>query len=120
MRALAEDYVGNAAFMAVDPARLRATIDTGWRPDFIITVWVLQHSAALIEDIDLLRRCRAPLFVVNNHRRAVPVDGGMWADDGQDIRNELWKRFTEVDYGDIPSGLGAERLVGNAFWGLYA
>src|SRR5262252_2835855 len=91
MRALATSLVDSAAFLACDPMMFDAVVFGASKFDAAIAVWALQHCIdiqGVLQRLALSIRHGGFLFVVNNHTRCLPVEGGEWADDGLDI-NEM-------------------------------
>ena len=119
MRMLAVQYVGSERFTSCGPAALDTLIASGLRCDAAISVWVLQHARAPHEDIALIRaalRPGAPLFVVNNVRRAVPTLEAGWADDGVDIKALLAEAFDPEEEGVIPVDKTTPAISRGTYW----
>jgi 2-polyprenyl-3-methyl-5-hydroxy-6-metoxy-1,4-benzoquinol methylase len=55
MRSQAIDYVNNKNFKAIDPSELKSLINSGFKVDAAISIWVIQHSPKPFEDILLLK-----------------------------------------------------------------
>jgi len=63
----------------------------------------------------------APLFIVNNVRRVVPVDGGQWVDDSIDIhRLILDSGFVLIERGELEGDdIAPGTLRDSTFWAAY-
>lgn len=122
MRALAASCVDSAMFCAIDP----------WLYDFLIgpalfdaaiSVWTLQHCADLDDAIERIHRALIPggkLFVVNNNRRCIPVEGGEWADDGIDIETQIIVAgFKVVERGVLDEAIAPGWMQQETFWAVY-
>ena len=119
MRMLGVQYVRSDKFTACAPAALDTLLASGLRFDAAISVWVLQHARAPEEDIALIQaalRPGAPLFVVNNVRRAVPTHEAGWADDGVDIKALLVEAFDLEDEGAIPVEKTTVAISQGTYW----
>jgi hypothetical protein len=119
MRMLAVQYVGSEKFLACAPAALDTLLASGLRCDAAISIWVLQHARAPQEDIALVQaalRPGAPLFVVNNIRRAVPTLEADWVDDGVDIKALLVDSFDLEDEGTIPADKTTPAISQGTYW----
>jgi SAM-dependent methyltransferase len=122
MRALAPDYVDSQLFSVVSPQMLLALSQGGLRASAAISVWVLQHALRPSEDVELLKMslaASAPLFVLNLHGRAVPIEDGRWADDGINVGALLDGRFApaarqELQEGPVPPG-----TVRTSWWATF-
>lgn len=118
MRCQAPAYVLDKRFLSCPPEMLPVVANA----DFAIAVWVLQHIPDLQGAIDLLHKhmvSYGKLFVVNAAHRCLPVIGGGWADDGQDIRELLGARFREAAFGTLDPDKTTPKTSKVAFWGVY-
>lgn len=123
MRALAPDYVQSPSFSAISPHILYTMAQNGFRADGAISVWVLQHSPRPEQDGDLLKAALKPggrLFLVNQHRRAVPTKEHRWTDDGQDIRKMLQARLEEVAAGALDPDIVTPEAANRTYWATFA
>lgn len=119
MRALAVDYVASDRFACGAPEALH---DRGAAFTAGVAAWVLQHCQSPEIDITLIKgslKARAPLLVLNNDRRAIPVRGGRWADDRRDVRRLLERRFEETSIGRPPLSVTSPDIAFRTFWALY-
>jgi cyclopropane fatty-acyl-phospholipid synthase-like methyltransferase len=123
MRALAASYVGSDRFFTCSSGWLRFFAPSElWRPDAALSIWTLQHCFNPQEDIAAIDGALAPggrLFVVNNDKRVVPVEGGRWADDGKNIGALLEERFSRIAGGRMDDDAISEELAKVTFWGVY-
>jgi SAM-dependent methyltransferase len=121
MRQLAPGYVDSPRFAVVSPPVLDLMIARGFRAEFAIAIWVLQHVARPQDDVARLCRVLAPgggMFVANNLRRAVPTDRG-WAHDGIDVEALLAQGFTPTWRGALPAEIGGDVLPQASFLAAY-
>ena len=121
MRQLAPGYVASPKFAAVSPAMLDLMIARGFRAEWAIAVWVIQHVARPEIDITRLKAVLGQgggLFVANNVRRAVPTDRG-WAHDGIDVESLLMSEFEPAWRGALPAEIGGETLPQASFLAAY-
>lgn len=118
MRALAHSYVVDDRFLACSPNALSSVQDV----HFAIAVWVLQHIPDLNGALDAIvgqLRSFGKLFVVNTRTRFIPIDNGRWADDGQDVREQLGARLKEIDHGMLDVAHASKASQSHAFWAVY-
>lgn len=122
MRALAPGYLPSSRFSVISPELLIAMVKAGVQLDAAISVWVLQHCARPVADIDLLYRALKSggrFMMVNNLGRAVPTVEKFWANDGVDVRALIGDRFTEVETGRLDAAAVSQTVADFSFWGLY-
>ncbi len=87
MRRLSPEYVSSQRFSAWSPRDLDEAISTGFRADFCIAVWVIQHA---FEPADIIRRVSRALhpggtiYALNAVQRCLPTDQG-FVNDGFDV-----------------------------------
>ena len=121
MRALAASCVESDKFFAMPPQMLDV-VNSYF--DAVLAVWTLQHVFDLkqaIEQIKTAIRPKGILFVLNNHQRALPTDGGPWIDDGRSVDEEVQAAgFAVVERGQLsgPDIAGTE-LAAQTFWAVY-
>jgi SAM-dependent methyltransferase len=118
MRALANNYVRSERFLACPPPWL----DGSYVTESAICVWVLQHCQKPQEDIDRISETLisgGELFVLNEMRRCVPVEGGLFESDDINIRDLLRDSFVEVAHGRVDERVMGARAASQAFWGVY-
>ena len=123
MRSLAPKYVGSQLFAAISPYMLHTLARKGLRVDGAFSVWALQHCAAPIEDLNVLRAAmspNAPFFVVNTNYRALPTLEGRWMDDGIDVRGLIAERFSQTATGSLDTSVVQPQTSENSFWAAYA
>jgi SAM-dependent methyltransferase len=133
MRGFAATYVESDRFLACAPAMLDTLVERGFACDAAITVWVLQHCQRPAEDVARIKRAlkpSAPLFVVNNIHRAVPMlerklgpmgatMAGTWANDGIDVKALVAQEFTPQDEGKLaPDRIGSD-LSRLTYWATF-
>jgi SAM-dependent methyltransferase len=133
MRGFAATYVESDRFLACAPAMLDTLVDRGFACDAAITVWVLQHCQRPAEDVARIKRAlkpSAPLFVVNNIHRAVPMlerklgpmgatMAGTWANDGIDVKGLVAQAFAPQDEGKLaPDRIGSD-LSRLTYWATF-
>jgi SAM-dependent methyltransferase len=119
MRALAPAYVLSDRFLACPPGMLDVF---GGGLTHALAVWVLQHIPDLDTTIGLIHqnlRSFGKLFVVNQHRQALPMSDGTWADDGKDVRELLSARFEEIEHGAFDAEHTTASTARSAWWGIY-
>lgn len=118
MRALAPTYVLDDRFVACAPASLNSIASV----HFALAIWTLQHVpdvGTAITAISAKLRSYGRLFVLNTHRRVIPVQGGQWIDDGADVRELLGLHFKEIAYGVPDTVQTTPRTADVTFWGVY-
>jgi SAM-dependent methyltransferase len=133
MRGFAATYVESDRFLACAPATLDTLVERGFACDAAITVWVLQHCQRPAEDVARIKRAlkpSAPLFVVNNIHRAVPMlerklgpmgasMAGTWANDGIDVKALVTQAFVPQDEGKLaPDRIGSD-LSRLTYWATF-
>jgi len=133
MRGFAATYVESDRFIACAPVVLDTLIERGLACDAAIAVWVLQHCQRPSDDVGRIKRAlkpSAPLFVVNNIHRAVPMlerklgpmgatMAGTWANDGIDVKALVAQEFALQEEGKLsPDRIGAD-LSRLTFWATF-
>lgn len=133
MRGFAATYVESDRFVACAPAMFDTLIERGLACDAAIAVWVLQHCQRPSDDVARIKRAlkpSAPLFVVNNIHRAVPMlerklgpmgatMAGTWANDGIDVKAMLAQEFALREEGRLaPDRIGSD-LSRLSFWATF-
>ncbi|HEX6842943.1 MAG TPA: methyltransferase domain-containing protein [Stellaceae bacterium] len=133
MRGFAATYVESDRFLACAPAMLDMLIERGLACDAAFTVWVLQHCERPADDVARIKRAlkpAAPLLVVNNIHRAVPMlerklgpmgaaMAGTWANDGIDVKALVAREFALHDEGRLaPDRIGGD-LSRLTFWATF-
>jgi SAM-dependent methyltransferase len=121
MRQLAPGYVGSPKFAAIAPPMLDLLVARGFRAEWAIAIWVIQHVARPEIDVTRLKAALGPeggLFVANNVRRAVPTDRG-WAHDGVDVSALLEREFELAWRGALPADVGGDTLPQASFLAAY-
>ena len=133
MRAFAATYVESDRFLACAPAMLDMLSERSLTCDAAISVWVLQHCERPSDDVGRIKRALrpgAPLFVVNNLCRAVPMlertlgplgaaMAGKWVDDGIDMKALLAKDFVAQEEGRLaPERIGSD-LSRLTYWATF-
>lgn len=130
MRLLGMHYVNSDHYLALSPKALRELqmkrADPFWHNhDAAIAVWSIQHC--LYPEEDLLRifsalRLGGRFFIVNDHRRKVPVelaeDGRRrWIDDGQNVKRMIPGRPKEE--GHLNEVIVSKPVAENGYWACY-
>jgi SAM-dependent methyltransferase len=133
MRGFAATYVESDRFLACAPAMLDGMIERGFACDAAFTVWVLQHCLRPVEDVARIKHAltpAAPLFLVNNIHRAVPMlerklgpmgatVAGTWANDGIDVKALVTQELAIQDEGKLaPDRIGSD-LSHLTFWARF-
>lgn len=121
MRALACAYVDSDKFVACAPTGSLLFSCIGGA-HHAIAVWSLQHIPAIDTAInDLYRKVMwgGRILVVNAYHRFLPVEGGRWTDDGEDVRERLAARFKEVAYGPLDPAHTSPDTARHAYLGVY-
>jgi 2-polyprenyl-3-methyl-5-hydroxy-6-metoxy-1,4-benzoquinol methylase len=119
MRTLAMQYNPSPRFTAIAPEMLESL-----RPvvDAVICIWTLQHIPKLDDVIDTLAKLvgySGSLLVLNNQRRAVPVNCG-WFDDGLDVKAQLNAQFgLPTEEGVLPLEATSKLVSENTFWAVW-
>src|SRR5258705_6489786 len=104
MRLLAPEYVLSERFAVWSPETLDKMIAKGFRADYCICLWVIQHALHPAEIIDRISRAMKPggiLYSLNQLTRCVPSDRG-WVNDGIDMRAALRGAFSEENIHSLP------------------
>lgn len=121
MRAFAAHYVNSPKFVACAPDML----DLFPAFDAALSVWVLQHCLQPETDTALMvakLKQDAPLFVVNNSHRALPVMQGnerAWAEDGKDVLAILSAQVRMDVNGNLDPAIVPDVLARNAYWAVF-
>lgn len=105
MRLMAPEYVLSERFLVWSPETFDAMVAKGFRADFAICLWVIQHVLRPDDDIARIKNGLAEnglLYALNQDVRCVPTDKG-WANDGYDVRAGLCQAFEEVDFHKLPA-----------------
>lgn len=125
MRALATSLVDSAAFIACDPSMFDL-IFFGQANKFnaVIAVWALQHCIDLRDALNRIAYVLKPegkLFVVNNHTRCLPVEGGEWADDGIDVNEMILDHgFDSITFKQkLDEAIAPGWMQNGTFWAAY-
>lgn len=116
MRSLAVDYVRSDRFEAWTPKELDQQVPQGFRVDFALCIWVLQHVFDAKEVIQRILRVLSPgglLYSLNQRNRCVPTNQG-WMDDGFDMRKGLCSAFSEENFHALPSHVTCDALANNS------
>ncbi len=113
MRLLAPEYVLSERFTTWSPGVLDKMIAKGFRADFCVCLWVIQHAFDPMDDISRIGRALRPdgmLYVLNQQRRCVPTNKG-YLDDGFDMRRALARVFSEQSCGSLPATVAPVKLA---------
>ncbi|MBF0368933.1 MAG: class I SAM-dependent methyltransferase [Magnetococcales bacterium] len=104
MRRFAPQYVASKNFSATSPTKLSLLVERGFRVDFAVSIWVLQHCSTPQADIALIKsvlKKNGLFFVVNNKDRCIPaLDSEQqpgWLNDSVDVLGLLREAFQEVE-----------------------
>jgi SAM-dependent methyltransferase len=104
MRRLSPDYVCSPRFSAWAPRDLDEAISTGFRANFCIAIWVIQHA---FDPADIIRRIQRALhpggtfYALNAVQRCLPTDRG-FMNDGFDVPAALREAFVEETSYPVP------------------
>jgi SAM-dependent methyltransferase len=115
MRLFAPEYVLSERFLIWSPEVLDKMIEKGFRADFCICLWVLQHAFDAMDLILRIDRALKPggmLYSLNGRCRCVPTNLG-WANDGFDMRAALADVFSEVHVTTLSSAVAPAPLADN-------
>lgn len=105
MRLMAPEYVLSERFVVWSPEVLDAMVAKGFRANFAICLWVIQHVLKPDEDIARIKSGLSEnglLYSLNQNVRCVPTDRG-WANDGYDVRAGLCRALEEVELHKLPA-----------------
>lgn len=120
MRALAASCVDSPKFCAMAPEMFESLVSD---VDHAIAVWTLQHCNDLESSINRIADTvieNGHLFVVNNKGRCVPMEGGEWADDGQDVEKMIVAAgFEEIEHGPLDEKIAPGWMREGTFWAVY-
>jgi len=122
MRALATSLVDSPRFFALDPVMFDAIVpETTF--DAAIAIWTLQHCidlATAIARIHNTMKTGGRLVILNNRTRCVPVEGGEWADDGQNVEQMIYDvGFNELMRGQLDESVAPGWMQEGTFWAVY-
>lgn len=98
MRRLAPEYVQSNNFMVLSPEEYAIIVNNGFRCDYVLAIWVLQHCPKPEIELDAIKKSmKNGLMVLNNKLRAVPVTvdddiENKWCND----KIDLWKMLDEI------------------------
>jgi cyclopropane fatty-acyl-phospholipid synthase-like methyltransferase len=115
MRQLAPQYVASSQFCARSPQELDEAVRDGFRADYCIAIWVLQHILKPLEAIARVASALRPngrLYVLNMRTRSVPTNMG-YANDGFDVQAALAEQFAEEHRFAPPEGVMPPALLAN-------
>ncbi|MEX0677014.1 MAG: class I SAM-dependent methyltransferase [Pirellulales bacterium] len=113
MRLLAPEYVLSERFTTWSPEVLEKMIQRGFRADFCICLWVIQHAYDPMDVISRIDRALVPdglLYALNGRWRCVPTDKG-YVDDGFDMRAALAGVFSEQSFSSLPETVAPAPLA---------
>ena len=112
MRLLAPEYILSERFTVWSPEMLDKMIAKGFRADFCICLWVIQHAFDPMDIISRIDRVLKPdgmLYALNQKHRCVPTNKG-WVDDGFDVPAALARVFSEQSRGSLPTTVCPELM----------
>jgi SAM-dependent methyltransferase len=115
MRLFAPEYVLSERFVTWSPEVLDQMIARGFRADFCICLWVLQHAFDPVDLIQRIARVLKPggqLYSLNGKWRCVPTDRG-FVDDGFDMRAALAGALAEEHVAALPVSVAPAQLAEN-------
>ena len=121
MRALAEFYCNNEAFMSCSTTALKNLTDSGFRAKQAFCIWVLQHAEDPIYDLNLLHDLlidRGYFLVLNLDGRCLPTIDG-WKNDNINVKLEIEKIFRVVEYFSPPKDSVTDLARLTSFCGLF-
>lgn len=122
MRQLATAYVKDERFSVVSVPIFAAMVNNGFRVDASYSLWVLQHSPQVANDVALIKtatRQGVGFYVLNNNRSVVPTNKG-WVNDGTNLKSLLEADFVLQGYSKLPVECSSERLAASTFIGRFA
>jgi SAM-dependent methyltransferase len=122
MRALSVLYTRSDRFTSCSQEMLDHLIERGLTFDAALSIWVLQHCAAPLQDVARIKRALRPdggLFVANGVLRSVPTTDRGWFNDGLDIKAMLAAEFPVIQEGKLAREKTTESLAAHAFWASY-
>jgi SAM-dependent methyltransferase len=122
MRMLGVSYVRSERFASASREMLDAMVTNGFQADAAISIWCLQHCCTPAEDVALIAAALkpgAPLFIVNNHGRAVPTVEEGWVDDGIDIKALLREQFELDEEGRLDPRMTTPDVSQHTFWARF-
>jgi SAM-dependent methyltransferase len=113
MRLLAPEYVVSERFTVWSPQVLQKLAGKGFRADFAISLWVIQHvldPVQVIQAINMALRPGGLVYALNQTHRCVPTDRG-WVNDGFDVCSGLRQVFKEEEFHSIPQSATSPRVA---------
>ena len=113
MRLFAPEYVLSERFTVWSPEVLAKMVESGFRVQRAICIWVLLHVQSPAEVVSLLNRAmssEALLYVLNCCVRCVPTNLG-YGDDGIDVATELKKSFAVVRGSRLPLQITTQMIA---------
>lgn len=113
MRLLAPEYVMSERFTTWSPELLERMLAKGFRADFCVCTWVIQHAFDAMDVISRINRTLRPgglLYAMNQQTRCVPTNKG-YANDGFDVPGALASTFHEEHRGALPTTVAPDLLA---------
>jgi tetratricopeptide (TPR) repeat protein len=113
MQLMAPEYVLSERFVVWSPGVLEKVIERGFRADFAVCIWVIQHAldpAKVIHEIARALRPSGLLYALNLTTRCVPTNRG-WLNDGFDVRSALREAFHEEDLHSLPETVATAQVA---------
>jgi cyclopropane fatty-acyl-phospholipid synthase-like methyltransferase len=124
MRKHAIDYVNRNSFFVMHPSTMPMVGDK-WA-DLVISIWVLQHCARPLVDIENIvfaLKPRGALFVVNEQASCVPAlneDGNLhWISHGINIDATLRLLMPDHTVSRMDADIVGKATSERTFWGCY-
>jgi 2-polyprenyl-3-methyl-5-hydroxy-6-metoxy-1,4-benzoquinol methylase len=121
MHQFAIEYVNSDRFSICYPDTLEAKSKEGFKADYAISIYVLQHTLRPALEIAKIRnalKTGGKLLVLNNNQRCVPTNEG-WVNDGKDVRMMLCNQLREIVNIQLPSAVFGEALINRTFCRIY-
>lgn len=116
MREQAVKYVDSPRFRVVSPEAFDELVAQGWRAEFGLACWSLQHAmypAAQVGRIANALGAEAPFLLVNSLLRLIPTNLG-WRSDGEDLDARMAERFAELERLNFPPEVAAEDVINSS------
>lgn len=114
----AGDYVNDEKFTPI----LYQNIEEIKRRKYshIISVWVLQHSINVKNEIKIMHECledAGRILIVENHKKVIP-DHNYYYDDGVSVMECLKEYFEPEVIGKLPEAFTSPALIKSSWWAL--
>lgn len=114
----ADDYVNSDNFTGITYDNVNEIRKRKYT--HILSVWVLQHSINVEDEVKLLYDCledTGRVLIVENHRKVIP-DYEYYYDDGVSVMENLKQYFEPEVIGNLPESFSTPQLIKSSWWAI--